>query len=118
MCIHTHSDGLIHVEPTSALAVGSNGVLGRFIDDARDDGGLDVELSADSLTYLGERYEAGATECEDVEEPPFRRGYWTDAGSATPEVRNGDFRDRRPTDDGAARTLYHGHPRAAERPVG
>src|SRR3546814_796166 len=110
--IHTHSDGLIHVEPTSALAVDSNAVLDRFIDDARDDGGLDVELSADSLTYLGERYEEGATECEDVEEPQLRMGYWTDAGSATPEVTTGDFGDRLLTDDGAALTLYYGAPDA------
>ncbi len=110
--IHTHSDGLIHVEPTSALAVGSNAVLDRFIDDARDDGGLDVELSAESLTYLGETYEEGATECEDVEEPQLRMGYWTDAGSATPEVTTGDFGDRLLTDDGAALTLYYGAPDA------
>src|SRR3546814_7910295 len=40
--IHTHSDGLIHVEPTSALAVGSNAVLDRFIDAARADGGPEI----------------------------------------------------------------------------
>src|SRR3546814_10906211 len=35
-------------------------------------------------------------------------GYWTDAGSATPEVTTGDFGDRLLTDDGAALTLYYG----------
>src|SRR3546814_12815221 len=39
-------------------------------------------------------------------------GYWTDAGSATPEVTTGDFGDRLLTDDGAALTLYYGAPDA------
>lgn len=106
--IHTHSDGLIHVEPTSALAVGSNAVLDRFIDDARNDGGLDVELSASALTYLGETIEEGATECEDVEDPQLRMGYWSNADATTPEVITGDFGERLLTDDGAALTLYYG----------
>ena len=109
--IHTHSDGLIHVEPTSALAVGSNAVLERFIDDARGDG-LDIELSADSLTYLGETYEEGASECEGVKEPQLRMGYWSEAGAETPEVTTGNFGDRLLTDDGAALTLYFGAPDA------
>lgn len=110
--IHTHGDGLIHVEPTSELAVGSNAVLDRFIGDARDEGGLDIELSADRLNYLGETYEEGVTECEGVEEPQLRMGYWSDAGSETPEVTTGDFGDRLLTDDGAALTLYFGAPDA------
>jgi hypothetical protein len=110
--IHTHSDGLIHVEPTSALAVGSNAVLERFIDDARDDGGLDIELSAGSLNYLGETYEEGVTECEGVEGSQLRMGYWSEAGAETPEVTTGDFGDRLLTDDGAALTLYFGAPDA------
>lgn len=110
--LHTHSDGLIHVEPTSDLAVGSNAVLDRFIDDARDDGGLDVELSASSLTWLGETYEEGATQCDGVEDPQLRMGYWSDAGSATPEVTTGDFGEQLLDNDGAALTIYYGAPDA------
>lgn len=106
--LHTHSDGLIHVEPTSALGVGSNAVLDRFVDDARDDGGLDVELSSSALTYLGETFEEGSTECEDVDDPQLRMGYWSDASSATPEVTTGDFGERLLTVDGAALTLHYG----------
>lgn len=110
--IHTHSDGLIHVEPTSALAVGNKAVFGLFIDDARDPGGLDVELGGSALTYLGETFEEGATECEGVEDPQLRMGYWKDASSAIPEVTTGDFGERQLTADGGALTLYYGAPDA------
>lgn len=106
--IHTHSDGLIHVEPTSALAVGSNAVLDRFIDDAREDGGLDIALSSSKLTYLGETYEEGTTNCDGVDDAQLRMGYWSDAGSTTPEVTTGDFGERLLADDGAALTLFYG----------
>jgi len=110
--LHTHSDGLIHVEPTSELAVGSNAVLGRFIDDARDDGGLDVELSSSSLTYLGETIEEGVTECEGTDDPQLRMAYWSDAGAEAPEVTTGDFGERLLNVDGGALTLYYGAPDA------
>lgn len=106
--IHTHSDGLIHVEPTSALAVGSNAVLNRFIDDAREEGGIDIALSSSKLTYLGETFEEGTTDCDGVDDAQLRMGYWSDAGSTTPEVTTGDFGERRLADDGAALTLFYG----------
>lgn len=89
-------------------AVGSNAVLDRFIDDARDDGGLDVELSASSLTWLGETCGEGTTQCDGVEDAQLRMGYWSAAGSATPEVTTGDFGEGLLDNDGAALTIYFG----------
>ena len=43
--IHTHGDGVIHIHPFSQLGVGANATLGRFFEDARDQGGIEVELS-------------------------------------------------------------------------
>lgn len=109
--IHTHGDGLIHVEPTSELAVGTNAVLDRFLEGAAD-GGVDVEVSSNKVTYLGETIEEGVTDCEGVDDPQWRLGYWSDASAAAPEVITGGFGDQLLTVDGAALTLYYGAPDA------
>jgi hypothetical protein len=108
--IHTHGDGVIHVHPFSQLGVGVNATLGRYFTNARDDGGLDVDISDSKLSYLGEEVEEGETECEGVENPQLRLAYWPDASdtSTDPEVLTGGFEDRRLTDDGGAITVYYG----------
>ena len=110
--IHTHADGVIHIHPFSQLGVGANATLGRYMKDARDDGGLDFSLSSTKLTYLDETFEEGETECEGVEDPQIRMGYWSDVQDpdADPEVTSGGFEDLRLTENGAGITIYFGDP--------
>ena len=110
--IHTHGDGVAHIHPHSQLGVGANATLGRFFQNMRDEGGLDVEISDDKLTYLGEEVEEGKTECEGVDDPQLRLAFWADASDAEslPEILTGDFNDKRLTDDGAAITIFYGDP--------
>jgi hypothetical protein len=112
--IHTHGDGVIHIHPFSQLGVGANATLARYLKDARDDGGLEVSLSDDKLTYLGDTYEEGKTPCEGVDEPQLLVAYWSDVQGATgdPEITTGDFGDLRLTEDGAGITIYYGDPDA------
>ena len=112
--IHTHGDGVIHIHPFSQLGVGSNATLERYFKDARDDGGLDVDLSDTKLTYLGETYEEGKTECEGVDDPVLRMAYWSNVQdeASEPEVTTGDFTDIRLTDNGGGITIFYGDPDA------
>jgi hypothetical protein len=110
--IHTHGDGVVHIHPHSQLGVGVNATLGRYFENAREEGGLDVEISDSKLSYLGEEVEEGETECEGVEDPQLLLAFWKDASDASslPEVLTGDFNDKRLTDDGGAITIYYGDP--------
>lgn len=112
--IHTHADGVIHIHPFSQLGVGANATLERFVDDAREEGDLEVDLSSTSLTYLGETFEEGETECEGVEDPQLRMAYWPNVQDADsePQITTGDFRDLRLTEDGAGVTIFYGDPTA------
>jgi hypothetical protein len=109
--IHTHGDGVIHIHPFSQLGVGANATFERYLEDARDDGGLEVEISDDKLEYLGETYEEGdADACEGVDDPQLRVAYWDDVQDAEsePEITTGGFGDRRLTTDGAGLTIFFG----------
>ena len=112
--IHTHGDGVLHIHPHSQLGVGVNATLGRYMENAREEGGLDVDISDSKLDYLGEDIEEGETECEGVEDPQLRLAYWPNAAdtSSKPEILTGDFEDRRLTEDGAAITIFYGDPDA------
>ena len=112
--IHTHGDGVMHIHPFSQLGVGANATLDRYLEDAREDGGLDVSLDNDKLEYLGETYEEGETPCEGVEDPELRMAYWDDVQSDESEAQTttGGFSDRRLTEDGAGMTIYYGDPDA------
>jgi hypothetical protein len=112
--IHTHGDGVLHIHPFSQLGVGANATLGRFLEDARDDGGLDAEVSDNKLSYLGETVEEGKTKCDGVENPELLMAYWKNASdpSALPEITTGDFNDFRLTENGAAITIFYGDPDA------
>lgn len=55
--IHTHSDGIVHVEPQSSADTGGNATLGRW-----DEGQPDLELDADSIT-VGERTWSNGDAC-------------------------------------------------------
>lgn len=110
--IHTHSDGVIHIHPFSQLGVGANATLDRYIDDARESGGLDISLSGSKVEYLGQVAEEGVTECEGVDDPQLRVGYWSNVQDAEslPEVTTGGFGDLRLTEDGAGITIFFGDP--------
>ncbi|MGE3621842.1 MAG: hypothetical protein AB7L84_15405 [Acidimicrobiia bacterium] len=113
--IHTHGDGVIHVHPFSQLGVGVNATLGRFFADGRDgQPAVDLKISDDELTYLGEKIEEGETTCEGVEDPQLRIGFWPNASdpSADPIPRTGDYADLRLQDDGGAVTIFYGDPDA------
>ena len=108
--IHTHGEAVLHIHPFSQLGSGANATLGRYFKNARDDGGLDVDISNDKLDYLDEDIEEGETECEDVDEPVLLMAYWPKASDpeAKPQITTGDFDERRLTDDGGAITIYYG----------
>ena len=108
--IHTHGDGVLHVHPLSQLGVGANATLGRFIEDASEEGGLDISLSDTKLVYLGETIEEGETTCEGVDDPVLRMAYWENVAdeASLPEVTTGDFNDRRLSENGAGITIYFG----------
>jgi hypothetical protein len=110
--IHTHGDGVLHIHPHSQLGVGVNATLGRFFENARDEGGIDVEISDSKLDYLDEDIEEGKTECEGVEDPQLLMAYWSKASdaSALPEITTGDFNDKRLTQNAAAITIFYGTP--------
>ena len=113
--IHTHGDGVLHIHPFSQLGVGANATLGRFIEDARDDGGLDV----DDL-----RHEARATSARPSRRArrsarasttrELRMAYWENVADAAslPEITTGDFNDLRLTENGAGITIFYGDPDA------
>ena len=110
--IHTHGDGVVHIHPHSQLGVGANATLGRYFENAREEGDIDTEVSDTKLSYLGDVVEEGETECEGVENPELLLAYWSDASdtSALPEITTGDFNDLRLTENGGAITLFYGDP--------
>jgi hypothetical protein len=112
--IHTHGDGVIHIHPFSQLGVGANATLGRYLEDARDEGGVEVSLSDSKLEYFGQTYEEGETDCEGVDDPQLRMAYWPDVQDAAsePEVTTGSFTDKRLTTDGGGMTIFYGDPDA------
>ena len=109
--IHTHGDGVLHIHPFSQLGVGSNATLGRFFEDAREEGGVDISVSDTKLTVLGDTFEEGDSEvCDGVDNPVLRMAYWEDVQdeSSLPEITTGDFNDLRLTTNGAGITLFFG----------
>ncbi len=112
--IHTHTDGVIHVHPHSQLGVGANATLGRYFENAREEGGLEVDISGTKLEYLGQTFEEGETECEGVDDPQLRVAYWSNVQTSEedPVVWSGDFEELRLNEDGAGLTVYFGDPDA------
>ncbi len=112
--IHTHGDGVMHIHPFSQLGVGFNATLGRFIESARTEGGLDFALSDSKLEYLDETYEEGKAECEGVEDPVLRLAYWENVQDeeSLPEIVTGEFGERRLTENGGGFTIFYGDPDA------
>lgn len=59
--VHTHGDGLLHLEARSNAGAGRNSSLGTILDI------LGAELTATRLEYLGETYESGDVACGEGE---------------------------------------------------
>ncbi len=113
--IHTHGDGVLHVHPFSQLGAGVNATLGRFMQDGREGNpAVELDISDDELTYMGEKIAEGDTKCEGVDDPELRIGTWKNASDASeePALRTGDYKDLRLQDDGGAITVYYGDPDA------
>lgn len=113
--IHTHGDGVLHIHPFSQLGVGVNATLGRFFEDGREgDPPVELDLSDDEITYLGEDIGEGDTECEGVDDPQLRVGFWEDSSdlAAAPVLRTGDYADLRLQHNGGAITIFYGDPDA------
>lgn len=108
--IHTHGDGVLHIHPFSQLGVGANATLGRFFNDARNQGGVDIALSDSKITVLGETFEEGKTECEGVDDPVLRMAYWENVQDpeSLPVITTGGFADTRLTTNGAGITIFFG----------
>ena len=121
--IHTHGDGVIHIHPFSQLGVGANATLGRFFEDARDEGGLDVDAQRlRRSTYLGDDVQGGRDRVRGRRRPAccaWRTGRTSQDADADPEITTGDFDDLRLTDDGGGdhallRRPRRRHPEAAD----
>ncbi|MGQ0830819.1 MAG: hypothetical protein ACT4OV_03990 [Microthrixaceae bacterium] len=112
--IHTHGDGVLHIHPFSELGVGPNATLGRFLQDAREGGKLDVKISGSKLNYSGATYEEGKAKCEGVDRPQLRVAYWKNVGdeASKPVVTTGAFNDLRLDTNGGGFTIYYGDPKA------
>lgn len=113
--IHTHGDGVIHTHPFSQLGVGANATLGRYFQDGREgEPPVELDLDDNKITYLGEEYEEGETECDGVDEPSLRVAYWENVADPTaePVMRTGDYADLTLQQDGAGITIFYGDPDA------
>ena len=97
--IHTHGDGLIHVEPASSAGAGDNARLGLFLDSA------DIDLSDDKLTFGDESRDAAEDQC-DGEDGELVLARWEDAQSnEEPALIKDGFDDLRFRNDGQAYTV-------------
>ena len=120
--IHTHGDGVMHIHPFSQLGVGANATLGRYLKDARDEGGLEVCLSNSKLDYLGDDTKEGDTKCDGVKDPILRLAYWDDVPDE-PRQAGGHHRRLQRRADHRRRRWHHGllrrpqcrHPAAGDR---
>jgi hypothetical protein len=112
--IHTHGDGVLHIHPFSELGVGPNATLGRFFQDAREGGKLDLSISASKFEFGGSTYEEGKTKCKGVERSQLRVAYWSNVGdeASKPVVTTGGFNDLRLDTDGGGFTIFFGDPKS------
>jgi hypothetical protein len=109
--IHTHGDGVLHVHPFSQLGIGANATFGRYLRDAREDGGLDAAVTESKINWLGEEYVEGDVDrCPDVENPQIRVAFWSSAADpdAEPQITTGAFNDLSLSEDGGAITVFYG----------
>lgn len=112
--LHTHSDGVIHVHPFSRLGTGANATLGTYFDNGRDEAGLDMALSDDGVTFLGDTFDEATTECDGVENPQLRVAYWDEVTveGSQPRITTGGFDRLRLDTDGGGITVFFGDPDA------
>lgn len=105
--IHTHSDGLVHVHPTSTSATGKRANLGVFADE------IDLEISATSLKLPGQEKRENGDKCGD-KEGRVQVVAWDSNADETPTVASGDPRKLK-FEEGKLVTIAFA-PRGAEIP--
>ncbi|HEX6418830.1 MAG TPA: hypothetical protein VFZ77_10040 [Acidimicrobiales bacterium] len=98
--IHTHSDGVIHIHPTSSGGAGEKATLGVFLD------GAGIDLANDALSMNGETWEEGEDACGD-EDAELIVAQWKDVETTDdkPALIRRDFDDIRFRDDGEGYTV-------------
>ena len=92
-----------------------NATLGRFFEDARDEGGIDIEISDDAAELPRRGRRGGRDHLRGGRRPAAAaRATGPDASdtAALPEILTGDFNDQRLTDNGGAITIFFGDPDA------
>src|SRR5437868_909051 len=83
--IHTHTDGLIHVEPQNSLDTGKHATLGRFVS-----GEPGFKLTRTSIQYPGEKTWHNGDKCPDGKPGKIVAKVWDDPNSAKGTIVSGD----------------------------
>ena len=83
--IHTHTDGLIHVEPQNSLDTGKHATLGRFVS-----GEPGFHLSRTSIQYPGEKTWHNGDKCPDGKAGKVVAKVWDDPNSTKGTIVSGD----------------------------
>jgi hypothetical protein len=83
--IHTHTDGLIHVEPQNSLDTGKHATLGRFVS-----GEPGFKLTKTSIQYPGERVWKNGDKCPDGKAGKLVAKIWDDPNSTKGAIVSGD----------------------------
>lgn len=82
--LHTHTDGLIHVEPSSVLDTAKNATVGRFVS-----GEPGFHLSATSIQYPGDRAYKNGEKCGS-KTAHLQVREWTSKADNTSQTVTGD----------------------------
>ena len=74
--IHTHTDGLIHIEPANSLDTGKGATLGRFVS-----GEPGFKLTRTTLQYPGQKLMKNGDKCPDGKPGKVTLRVWDDPNS-------------------------------------
>jgi hypothetical protein len=83
--IHTHTDGLIHVEPQNSLDTGKHATLGRFVS-----GEPGFKLTRTTIQYPGEKLWHNGDKCPDGKAGKVVAKVWDDPNSSKGTIVSGD----------------------------
>ena len=107
---------MIHIHPFSQLGVGANATLGRFFENARDEGGIDVAISDDRSSTTSTRTSRRARPSARASTTRSSAlAYWPDASDAAALPGDHHRRLQRPAPHrrtAAAITIFYGDPDA------
>jgi len=83
--IHTHTDGLVHVEPQNTLDTGKHATLGRFVS-----GEPGFKLTRTSIQFPGEKTWHNGDKCPDGKVGKVVAKVWDNPNSAKGAIVSGD----------------------------